>query len=85
MLSKKYAILAGVLALFTTSAVQAQESGMYRGGSYNYLDSTLIPAKRMPQQRDFLNNVYDYPAKPRNQWEVGLNAGFLNVSGDVRS
>ncbi len=85
MLIKKYAVLAGVLALFTTSAVQAQESGMYRGGSYNYLDSTLIPAKRMPQQRDFLNNVYDYPAKPRNQWEVGLNAGFLNVSGDVRS
>ena len=78
--------MAGLLALFSTTALQAQEnSGMYRGGGYNIADSSLIPEKRMAQQRDFMNNQYDFPAKPRNQWEIGVNAGFLNVSGDVRS
>lgn len=86
MLSKKYSLMAGLLALFSTTALQAQEnSGMYRGGGYNTADSSLIPEKRMAQQRDFMNNQYDFPAKPRNQWEIGINAGLLNVSGDVRS
>lgn len=86
MLSKKYSIVAGLLALFATTASQAQEnSGMYKGAGFDVADSSLIPANRMPQQRDFLNNQYDFPAKPRNQWEIGINGGFLNVSGDVRS
>jgi hypothetical protein len=49
------------------------------------LDTALIPANRMGQQRDFLNRNFDYPAKPRNQWELGVSVGPLNVSGDVRS
>lgn len=86
MLSKKYSIVAGLLALFATTGLQAQEnSGMYRGGGYDFADTSLIPANRLPQQRDFLNNQYDFPAKPRNQWEIGINGGMLNVSGDVRS
>lgn len=86
MLSKKYSIVAGLLALFATTASQAQEnSGMYKGAGFDVADSSLIPANRMPQQRDFLNNQYDFPAKPRNQWEIGINGGFLNVSGDVRT
>ncbi len=85
MLSKKYSILAGVLALFSSSAVIAQDNGMYRGGGYDVTDTALIPSYRMDQHRDFMNNQYAFPAKPRNQWEVGLNAGFMNVSGDVRS
>jgi len=86
MLSKKYSIVAGILALFSTTALQAQEnSGMYRGGGYDFADTSLIPANRMPQQRDFMNNQYDFPAKPRNQWEIGISGGLLNLSGDVRS
>ncbi|TXI81712.1 MAG: hypothetical protein E6Q39_00820 [Crocinitomicaceae bacterium] len=86
MLSKKYSIVAGLLSVFATTALQAQEnSGMYKGSGFDVADSSLIPANRLPQQRDFLNNQYDFPAKPRNQWEIGINGGFLNVSGDVRS
>lgn len=87
MASKKYLLLAGLLSLFATTGVKAQEgnTGMYRGGGYDLTDTTLIPEKRMPQQRDFFNNQYDFPAKPRNQWEVGISGGFLNVSGDVKS
>ncbi len=87
MASKKYLLLAGAVALFSASGLKAQEgnSGMYRGGGYDFTDTSLIPEKRIPQQRDFLNNQYDFPAKPRNQWEVGVSGGMLNVSGDVKS
>lgn len=39
----------------------------------------------MEQQRDFLSSQYDFPSKPRNQWELGVSVGSFNVSGDVRS
>jgi OmpA-OmpF porin, OOP family len=88
MASKKYSFLLGILSLVTFSAAQAQTSGsttVYRGSGYDVNDSALIPVRRMDQQRDFLNRNYDYPAKPRNQWELGFGVGALNVSGDVRS
>jgi hypothetical protein len=87
MASKKYLLMAALSTLFATTGVKAQEgsSGMYRGGGYDFSDTSLIPEKRLPQQRDFLNNQYDFPAKPRNQWEVGISGGLLNISGDVRS
>jgi OmpA-OmpF porin, OOP family len=87
MASKKYSLLAGVLSLFAVSAAQAQTSTntVYRGSGYDVLDTSLIPSSRMDQQRDFLNRNYDYPSKPRNQWELGFGVGLLNVSGDVRS
>src|SRR6187402_2740046 len=58
---------------------------VYRGAGYDVLDTTLIPERRMEQQRDFLANQYDFPSKPRNQWEIGFSFGSFNVSGDVRS
>jgi OmpA-OmpF porin, OOP family len=87
MASKKYSLLAGLLGLFVCSAAQAQSGSttIYRGSGYDVMDTSLVPERRMDQQRDFLNRNYDYPAKPRNQWELGIGAGFLNVSGDVRS
>jgi outer membrane protein OmpA-like peptidoglycan-associated protein len=30
-------------------------------------------------------NNYPYPAKPRNQWELGLQVGTFGISGDVRN
>jgi OmpA-OmpF porin, OOP family len=85
MASKKYSLLAGVLGLFVFSAAEAQNSTIYRGSGYDVMDTSLVPGRRMDQQRDFLDRKYDYPAKPRNQWELGIGAGFLNISGDVRS
>ncbi|NBY25562.1 MAG: hypothetical protein EBQ65_07885 [Chitinophagaceae bacterium] len=51
--------------------------------TYDLKDSSLIPSKRMPQHTEFLNGTYNYPAKPRSQWEVGVKAGLFQVSGDV--
>jgi hypothetical protein len=30
-----------------------------------------------------MNGTYNYPARPRNQWEIGIKAGAFTVSGDV--
>ena len=37
----------------------------------------------MPQHTEFLNGTYNFPAKPRNQWEIGIKGGLFNVSGDI--
>jgi len=50
------------------------------GSSYDLRDSSLIPSKRMPQHTEFLNGTYNYPAKPRSQWEVGVKAGLFQIS-----
>lgn len=50
-----------------------------------WLDSSVIPAKRMPQHTEFINNRYPFPAKPRNQWELGIKAGTVGIIGDVRN
>ena len=52
---------------------------------YNAYDSAVISPKHMPQQNEFWNNTYNFPAKPRNMWEVGASVGMLTISGDVSS
>lgn len=55
------------------------------GNSYDLKDSSLIPSKRMPQHTEFLNGSYNYPAKPRSQWEVGVKGGLFQINGDMPS
>ena len=76
MVSKKYKFLLGILLL--ASGAFAQVGG--RGSVY---DSSVIPAKRMAQQNEFWNSTYNFPAKPRNMWEIGVSGGMFTVSGDV--
>jgi OOP family OmpA-OmpF porin len=96
MSSKKYLLLMSFVSMLVLSGsyAKAQETTttetttsttVYRGSGYDVLDTTLIPENRMDQQRDFLNNQYDFPSKPRNQWELGISGGLFNVSGDVRT
>lgn len=79
MASKKFLSLIGLLCLFASS-VTAQISG-----SYDVMDSSVIPAKRLPQHSEFMAHSYPFPAKPRNQWELGVKLGTFNISGDVRT
>ncbi len=85
MSTKKYLLLLAFFAMLFSTKVEAQNSGVYSLTNYDYADSSLIPARRMPQQDDFNNHRYLFPAKPRNQWEIGVSVGSVNVSGDVRS
>jgi outer membrane protein OmpA-like peptidoglycan-associated protein len=76
MASKKYTVLTGLLCLLFFSAFSQTTTRSYE-------DSSVIPAKRMPQHTEFLNGTNNFPAKPRNQWEIGIKAGKFTVHGDV--
>ena len=78
MVRKKFKLLTALLCL-TASGAFAQLVA-----SYDIKDSSLISKKNLPQHNEFLNNAYPYPAKPRNQWELGVKAGWSAVAGDVR-
>jgi len=78
MTSKKYVLLTGFLCLLFSSLFSQTQKRSYE-------DSSVIPAKRMPQHTEFLNGTNNFPAKPRNQWEVGVKGGMFRVSGDVAS
>jgi outer membrane protein OmpA-like peptidoglycan-associated protein len=71
MASKKLTLLFGLLCLFMSYA----EAQMV-GSSYDIRDSSLIPTKRLAQHNEFLNNAYPFPAKPRNEWEIGVKGGY---------
>src|ERR1700760_3686087 len=81
MTSKKYKFLLLGMLMFVGSSVFAQMDKT----AYDVYDSSVIPAKRLPQQNEFWNNQYNFPAKPRNQWEVGASLSSIAVSGDVPS
>jgi outer membrane protein OmpA-like peptidoglycan-associated protein/opacity protein-like surface antigen len=77
MASKKYLLLAGVLCLLASSGFSQI------GASYDVKDSSVIPDKRKSQHTEFLNGSYNFPAKPRNQWEIGVKVGSFKVGGDL--
>ena len=79
MASKKLHLLTGIFSLlFFNSFAQ-------RTDIYDPYDSSKISQKRMAQQNEFWNNTYSFPAKPRNQLEIGISGGMFSVSGDVPS
>lgn len=78
MTSKKYILLTVLFCLLFSSLFSQTQKRSYE-------DSSVIPAKRMPQHTEFLNGTNNFPAKPRNQWEVGIKGGMFRVSGDVAS
>ena len=73
MSSKKYTLIFGFLAMVFASQAQVAE----------WKDSSLIPPSRLAQHNEFVNNQYNFPAKPRSQWEVGVKLGSPSINGDV--
>lgn len=80
MKSKKYKLLFLGLCTLISLGTLAQNDG-----GYSIYDSSVISAKGMAQQNEFMNNTYDFPAKPRNQVELGISGGAFTISGDVRA
>ena len=70
-------LLMGIFALLSFRAV-AQNTGVY-----HIYDSTIISSKGQAQQNEFMNNSYNFPAKPRNEMEFGISGGLFAISGDV--
>jgi outer membrane protein OmpA-like peptidoglycan-associated protein len=77
MASKKYTLLTGVLCLLFSSA--------FSQNIRSYEDSSVIPSKRMPQYTEFMAGTNNFPAKPRDQWELGIKLGMPRIFGDVQS
>src|SRR2546430_2404356 len=80
MASKKYTLILGLICLFS-SAVFSQRNDVMS----DWRDSSKIPTKLLPQQSEFMNNQYPYPARPRDQWELGISGGYSFIIGDVSS
>lgn len=78
MASKKLTLLIGLICLFLSYA-NAQSVG----SSYDIRDSSLIPTRRLAQHNEFLNNAYPFPAKPRNEWEIGIKGGYTTAFASV--
>jgi OOP family OmpA-OmpF porin len=75
---KKITLLALVGLLATASFAQRNDA------SYSWvLDSSKRSVKNMPQQNEFMNNTYPYPARPRDMWELGVSGGGSFIMGDV--
>ncbi|HYO23184.1 MAG TPA: hypothetical protein VER36_12330, partial [Flavisolibacter sp.] len=83
MASKKYSFLAGALCLLASAGFAQTTSPS--GSGYDVADSSVVPSRRMPQQQEFMQGTYNFPAKPRSMWEIGVKGGLFAVSGDVSS
>src|SRR5689334_20440773 len=80
MASKKYSFLAGALCLVAATGF-AQTTTSNSG--YDVADSSVVPSRGMPQQTEFMQGTYNFPAKPRSMWELGLKVGSFMVAGDI--
>lgn len=97
MLSKKYFFLAFLFILLGGLPLFAQDEATDDGGDkamddeYPYPSprdeeyKDFVPQKRHDQQDKFMDNKYSHPARPRDQWEVGLDGGLMMISGDVKA
>lgn len=79
-MSRNFTLLFFAMLLLFSTNLPAQDKG-----TYDIYDSLLITEKRKEQHSQFLNNSFDYPAKPRNMWEAGISGGLFAISGDVAS
>lgn len=51
------------------------------------LDSAIYQKgfkKKEEQQKSFIENKYHYPARPKDQWEIGIQGGSSLISGDIK-
>lgn len=79
MASKKYTLVLALLGLLqTASFAQTQNDA---SDAYVF-DSSKVSVKNMPQYNEFKNNQYPFPARPKDQWELGGGVGGAFVFGD---
>jgi len=75
-----FAIVVVLTAFGSGLTVQAQDSLSKDNSNYE-----KIPQSRMDQQAAFEAQTSNFPARPRNMWEIGVSGGIVQVSGDVKT
>lgn len=89
MTSKKYTLLAGLTCLAaSTGFAQVSPTHPYTAvhplyGTYVVTDQAYYGGKTLAQHNEFLIGNYDYPAKPRDMWELGIKGGSFTVHDDI--
>lgn len=89
MTSKKYTLLAGLACLFaSTGFAQVSPTHPYTAvhplyGTYTVTDQAYYGGKQLDQHNQFLTGNYDYPAKPRDMWELGIKGGSFTLHDDL--
>ncbi len=81
MASKKSTFLTAIFTLFIVFAFAQQSKNKDWG--WDWKDSSKVPTKRIPQFNEFVHNQFPYPAKPRDQFEVGLDFGYASMFSDL--
>ncbi|HSC53654.1 MAG TPA: hypothetical protein VLC98_08545 [Phnomibacter sp.] len=79
MASKKFTLLAILV-------MGAAASGLCQlGGVLDYLDSTKVSSKKLPQYNEWKNNSKTnyFPPKPKSMGQLSLNGGLFVVDGDA--
>lgn len=79
MASKKNLLVVALVVLIQSAGFAQTDWG------WDWKDTSKIAVKNLPQHNEFLNNQYPYPARPRDQWELGLGFGYATLMGDVKS
>lgn len=79
MASKKYILVAVLIVLIQSVGLAQTDWG------WDWKDTSKVAVKNLPQHNEFLNNQYPYPARPRDQWELGFGLGLSSITGDVKS
>lgn len=79
MARNKFTIFLALFCLLTFASKAQGDAG------FDFKDSSKISTKNLPQQTEFLNNNYPYPAKPRSKWELSFSAGNSTIMGDVNA
>jgi outer membrane protein OmpA-like peptidoglycan-associated protein len=78
MASKKHILVAALIVLIQSVGFAQTDWG------WDWKDTSKIAVKNLPQHNEFLNNQYPYPARPRDQWELGFGLGLSSITGDVK-
>jgi outer membrane protein OmpA-like peptidoglycan-associated protein/opacity protein-like surface antigen len=85
MTSKKYQLLAGLSCLVaSTGFAQVSPSHPYTAphpvyGTFSVTDSNYYNNKQLSQHNEFMVGNYDYPAKPKDMWEIGIKGGSFSI------
>jgi len=79
MASKKYTLVLALLGLMQTASFA--QSTNDASDAYVF-DSSKVSVKNMPQYNEFSKNAYPYPARPKDQWEIGGGVGVGFILGD---
>ena len=79
MSNKNYSLLLVSVFTLISSLSIAQMSDVTK----QWKDSSKVASKNSAQFTEFSKNAYEYPARPRDMWEMGIGIGAATLNGEL--